>query len=136
MAKTCLKQKVELKLNRSKHEVFLRSDFKSLGGYSQIGRVLRQLIGEGKLIKISHGLYAKARLNRITGKPMPASLGGFTAVAQEALDRLGVQWQPSKATLAYNAGSTQVPVNTIVAMKKRINRKIAFDNFKLLIEED
>lgn len=52
MPKLSLKQQVQQKLTRSKREVFLRADFEMLGGYEQVGRALRQLVAEGKLLKI------------------------------------------------------------------------------------
>lgn len=131
MKRLSLKSKVSTKISRSKREVFLRSDFKSLAGYDQIGRALRQLAVEGFLLKIGYGLYAKARPNRITGKPMLSAEGGFSQVAQEALSRLGVKWQPSKTVQAYQAGSTQIPANAEVIILERFNRRIGTDKFEL-----
>lgn len=131
MKRLSLKAKVAMKISRSKREVFLRSDFEKLAGYDQIGRALRQLIAEGVLIKIGYGLYAKARLNRITGKPMLSAQGGFTQVAEEALSRLGVKWEPSKSIQAYQAGSTQIPANAEVIIFDRFNRRIGTEKFEL-----
>ncbi|MDX3772491.1 S-adenosylhomocysteine hydrolase [Chromatiaceae bacterium AAb-1] len=136
MTKLSLKQQVEQKLNRSKRDVFLRADFEQLGGYDQVGRALRQLVAEGKLLKIGYGLYAKARLSSITGKPMLASVGGFKAVSEQALERLGVAWRPSDELVRYNKGeTTQVPVNAKVIVKSRFNRKISLRNMQLQIEQ-
>jgi hypothetical protein len=131
MKRLSLKSKVCTKISRSKREVFLRSDFKSLAGYDQIGRALRQLTSEGFLLKIGYGLYAKARPNRIMGKPMLSAEGGFSQVAEEALSRLGVKWQPSKTVLAYQAGSTQIPANAEVIVLDRFNRRIGTEKFEL-----
>ena len=76
-------------------------------------------------------LYAKARPNRITGKPMLSAEGGFSQVAQEALSRLGVKWQPSESVQAYQAGSTQIPANAEVIILERFNRRIGTDKFEL-----
>ena len=111
----------------------MRSDFNELGGYDQIGRVIRQLISEGRLMKIGYGLYAKARLNRITGNPMLSAKGGFAQVAEEALSRLGVKWELSKSTTAYQAGCNQIPANAEVIVLERFNRKIGNDKFELKI---
>ena len=89
MKRLSLKSKVATKISRSNREVFLRSDFEKLAGYDQVGRALRQLTSDGVLVKVGYGLYAKARPNRITGKPMLSAKGGFTQVAEEALSRLG-----------------------------------------------
>jgi hypothetical protein len=128
-----LKSKVATKVARSRREVFLRSDFDKMAGYDQVGRALRQLIAEGVLVKIGYGLYAKARINRITGKPMLAAEGGFAQVAQEALSRLGVGWQPSRAVQEYQSGSTQIPANAEVIISQRFNRRIATDRFELQV---
>jgi hypothetical protein len=131
MKRLSLKSKVSKKISRSKREVFLRSDFKNLAGYDQIGRALRQLTSEGALLKIGYGLYAKARPNRITGKPMLSAEGGFSQVSQEALSRLGVKWQPSESVQAYQAGSTQIPANAEVIILERFNRRIGTEKFEL-----
>jgi hypothetical protein len=131
MKRLSLKSKISTKISRSKREVFLRSDFENLAGYDQVGRALRQLAIEGFLLKIGYGLYAKARPNRITGKPMLSAEGGFSQVAQEALSRLGVKWQPSESVQAYQAGSTQIPANAEVIILERFNRRIGTDKFEL-----
>ncbi|MBU1309242.1 MAG: conjugal transfer protein [Gammaproteobacteria bacterium] len=136
MPKISLKQQVEQQISRTKQDVFLRADFEQLGGYDQVGRALRELVAEGKLLKIGYGLYAKARISSITGKPMLASTGGFKAVSEQALERLGVAWQPSDELVRYNKGeTTQVPVNAKVIVKSRFNRKISLRNMQLQVEQ-
>ncbi len=136
MAKFSLKQQVELQISNTGRDVFLRTDFAQLGGYDQVGRALRKLVAEGKLLKIGYGLYAKARISSITGKPMLASVGGFKAVSEQSLERLGVAWQPSDELVRYNKGeTTQVPVNAKVIVKSRFNRKIYLRNMKLQVEQ-
>jgi len=131
MSRPTLKSKLTTKISRSKREVFLRSDFEKLAGYDQVGRALCQLTSDELLVKIGYGLYAKARPNRITGKPMLSAKGGFTQVAQEALSRLGITWETSPATKAYQAGSTQIPANAEVIIFDRFSRKIGTENFAL-----
>jgi len=131
MSGQILKDKLNMKINRSTRQVFLRRDFEKLSGYDQIGRALRELAAEGKLIKIGYGLYAKARLNRLTGKPMLAADGGFIQVAKESLNRLGVKWVESEFADAYQNGSTQIPANAEVIVLGRFNRKIGTNKFKL-----
>jgi|TARA_R110002072_G_scaffold246432_7_gene405722 hypothetical protein len=131
MKRLSLKSKVATKISRSKREVFLRTDFEKLAGYDQIGRALRQLTSDGVLVKVGYGLYARARPNRITGKPMLAAKGGFTQVAEEALSRLGVKWEPSKSVLDYQSGSTQIPANAEVIIFERFNRRIGTEKFEL-----
>lgn len=131
MKRLPLKSKVATKISRSKREVFLRTDFEKLAGYDQIGRALRQLTSDGVLVKVGYGLYARARPNRITGKPMLAAKGGFTQVAEEALSRLGVKWEPSKSVLDYQSGSTQIPANAEVIIFERFNRRLGTEKFEL-----
>lgn len=136
MPKLRLKQQVEQLIISAKHDVFLRADFDQLGGYDQVGRALRELVADGKLLKIGYGLYAKARISSITGKRMLASAGGFKAVSEQALERLGVAWQPSDELVRYNKGeTTQVPVNAKVIVKKRFNRKIFLRTMQLQVEQ-
>ncbi|CEG59365.1 conserved protein of unknown function (plasmid) [Legionella fallonii LLAP-10] len=131
MKRLTLKSRITLKIRRSNKQVFVRSDFRKLGDYDQVGRVLRNLENEGEIIKIGYGLYAKARINRLTGKKMLAAEGGFDQVALEALKRLQVNWESADAVKAYQGGSTQVPVNTQVVILDRFSRKIGTDKFKL-----
>ncbi|HEN4748195.1 TPA: conjugal transfer protein [Legionella pneumophila] len=133
MPRISLRSRVEKKISRSKRQVFLRSDFEKLSDYDQVGRVLKELSREGKLLKIGYGLYAKARINRITGKPMLAADGGFTAISREALTRLGIKWQYSDATKSYMTNSTQIPANAEFVVKSRFNRKIGTDKFTLKV---
>src|SRR3989338_7974945 len=97
MKRLTLKSRITLKIRRSNRQVFVRSDFRKLGDYDQVGRVLRNLEAEGEIIKIGYGLYAKARINRLTGRKMLAAEGGFDQVALEALKRLQVNWEPTDA---------------------------------------
>ena len=39
------------RIARKRSDVFLRADFKDLGGYDQVGRVLRGLVRKGRLLK-------------------------------------------------------------------------------------
>jgi hypothetical protein len=122
-----LKQRIERRIQRSKREVFLRSDFENMGrGYDQVGRVLRQLSNEGKIIKIGHGLYAKATIGPISKRPVPRK--GIKFVATEALRRLNVVTVPSSYEQAYNQQqTTQVPTGRVIGVvKSRISRKIGY----------
>jgi len=133
MARQSLKSRMENTIQRSRRNVFLRRDFARAGGYDQVGRVMRILVADGTLMKLGYGLYAKARLNRLTGRSMLVAEGGFNEVAQEVLNRLGVKWTPAKFFKAYQDGATQIPANTAVIVSDRFNRKIETDRFKLQI---
>lgn len=69
------KDRIQSQLNRSKRYVFTRDDFRDIAGYDQVGRALRTLVNEGKLMKVGYGVYTKARRNIITGKSCPQRLG-------------------------------------------------------------
>ncbi len=131
MKRQPLKYRINLRICRSNRQVFLRSDFKKMGGYDQVGRALRNLEAEGQLMRVGYGVYAKARQNRFTGKPMLAAEGGFEQVAREVLKRLRVNYQSSDAVNAYQSGSSQLPVNTQFIVFDRFARKIGTDKFQL-----
>ncbi len=129
-----LKTRMQDKIRKSRRTVFLRADFDVLGGYDQVGRALRQLVGQGRLVRIGNGLYAKARMNRITGKPMLAAPGGFDQVSKEALTRLGVKWEPASAEKAYQEGGTQIPARVVIKVAGPFHRRIAYGKNRLGIE--
>jgi len=132
MNKLTLKTKISEKIRKAKSKnVFIRDDFKSLGGYDQIGRALKELTKEGRLIKIGYGLYAKAIKSSLTGNPMIASDSGFWGVSEEALKRLKVKWRV--APIDDEKFGTQVRANAAVIVESRFNRKIETDKFKLKI---
>ena len=45
---------------------FVREDFLDLGDYDQVGRALRELVIRGELVRVSYGIYAKARRSIVT----------------------------------------------------------------------
>jgi hypothetical protein len=114
------------RIDRKRGDVFLRADFDDLGGYDQVGRVLRQLLRKGRLLKIGSGLYARARLSTIDGAPTPVK--GLRDLADEALRRLGVRTAPTKLEQAYRDGkTTQVPSGRRVGVNRRVRRKIGYN---------
>lgn len=120
-----LKDKIMLRIDIKKDTVFLRNDFKDLGGYDQVGRELRKLVREGKIIKIGYGLYAKAEVSPFNGELIPQK--NLPALAKEALHRLGIETTASTYEKNYNMGkSTQVPTGRLIAVKGRVVRKIGY----------
>ncbi len=120
-----LKYKIFARIARKKNIVFLREDFADLGGYDQVGRILRELARTEKIIKIGYGLYAKAKKSFITGETIPVA--PLPTLAKAALERLGVEVAPSTWERDYNAGkTTQVPTGRLIAVKGRVNRKIGY----------
>jgi hypothetical protein len=127
-----LETKLLKRIDRNRRDVFLRADFDDLGGYDQVGRILRQLVREGRLVKVGQGLYARARPSMTSGEPVP--VGGLGAL-KEALRRVGVETFPSRLERDYNAGrTTQVPTGRLVAVKRRVRRKIGYARISLSFE--
>ena len=120
-----LEKRIAARITLRKDGVFLRGDFKDLGGYDQVGRGFRRLAAKGRLVRICYGLYARATSSPLSGETIPAKL--LAALAVEALARLGVETPPSSFARACNEGaSTQVPTGRAIAVKGRILRKIGY----------
>ena len=128
-----LETRIQKRIVRKRGDVFLRADFADLGDYDQVGRALRQLVKQGQLLKLGQGLYTRAKPSLIDGKPAPVK--GFRTLATEALDRLGIETMPTRLEKAYSAGqTTQVPAGRVVAVKKRVRRKIGYNGIVLGFE--
>jgi hypothetical protein len=120
---------------RKGEDVFLTREFTSLGGEDQVLRVLRGLVQNGQLVRLGYGVYGRATRSQLNGRPVLNSAEGFSGVARQALDKLGVEWEPTKAERAYNEGrSTQVPINPVVRVKGRFSRHLRYRNAELVLE--
>lgn len=128
-----LKSKIGERIARRRGDtVFLPREFASLGGEDQ---VLRALVADGRLVRLGYGVYGRAVKSRLSGKPMLYSPDGFQGATREALDKLGVKWEPAAAERAYNEGrSTQVPVNPVLRVKGRFRRHLRYGNAELVLE--
>lgn len=126
MAAMTMQERIERSLCRSEDVVFVRKDFDRFGGYDQVGRVLRDVIKKGLLVKAGYGLYVKARPSGITGQPVPVL--SLVEIGMKALSKLGVAADLGRAAKAYMAGeTTQMPMATVVNVgKARVSRKIGF----------
>jgi hypothetical protein len=132
--KNTLESRISYRIKRSKANVFTRQDFADIGGYDQVGRILRQLIRNKQLISLGYGLYALAKVSSISGKIVPVK--SIQDLACEALNKLGVKTTPTSAELAYNEGkSTQVPTGRVIGVKSRISRKISYDGTSIAFEK-
>ena len=121
-----MERRIAERIARKRADVFVRDDFKDLGGYDQVGRTLRRLVAKDDLFKIGYGLYARAAVSPLSGKTVPKK--SLPSIAAEALVRLGVELGPSSSERAYNTGeTTQVPTGRVIAVKSRISRKIGYD---------
>ena len=120
------------RIDRKRGDVFLRADFNDLGGYDQVGRGLRNLVRQGRLLKLGHGIYTRAAKSPFTDKPVPPK--GLRTM-KEALARLGIETMPTRMEQAYNAReTTQVPTGRVVAVRGRVRRKIGYDGVFLSFE--
>jgi hypothetical protein len=131
-----LRERIEERIARRPGDsVFLTREFTNLGGEDQVLRALRGLVRDGHLVRLGYGVYGRAVTSRLSGRPMLYSPGGFIGAARQALDKLGVEWEPTELERAYNEGrSTQVPVNPVVRVKGRFRRHLRYGNSELVLE--
>ena len=131
-----LREKIEGRISRKRgDDVFLPREFRDLGREDQVLRVLRRLVREKRLVRPGYGVCGRAVISRLSGEPILCSPNGFIGAARQALTKLGVDWEPTEAELAYNDGrSTQVPVNPVVRVKGRFSRRLRDGNRELVLE--
>jgi Family of unknown function (DUF6088) len=134
--RTTLRERIVTRIARKRGEdVFLPREFADLGGEDQVLRALRALVREGVLVRLGYGVYGRATVSQLSGKPILYSPNGFAGAARQALNKLGVQWEPTEAERAYNEGrSTQVPVNPAVRVKGRFSRQLRYGDTELVLE--
>ena len=130
-----LREKIGERIARRRDDVFLTREFRDLGGEDQVLRALRGMVREGQLVRLGYGVYGLAETSQLSGRPMLAARGGFIDAARQALDKLGVEWEPTEFQQAYNEGrSTQVPVNPAVRVKGRFVRRLKYQDTELRLE--
>ncbi|MDT4815520.1 DUF6088 family protein [Achromobacter agilis] len=119
-----LKQRMLRSIQRRPGNVVLRSELAPLGSSTQVSETLKRLQGEGVLVRIGTGVYAKTRRSSVTGSIIPA--GSLETLATEALKKLNVVVQAGKAASAYNdRRTTQLPGAFVANTgNRRISRKI------------
>lgn len=128
-----LETRILTRITRSTSPILLREDFADLGGYDQVGRALRSIAAQGKIVRLGYGLYAKAKQSVLTGETVP--IAPLPTLGREALRRIGVQTVPSKAEADYREGrSMQVPTGRLIGVKDRISRKISFKEASISYE--
>jgi len=131
-----LRERIEARIARKRDDdVFLTREFRDLGGEDQVLRALRGLVGEKRLVRLGYGVYGRAVVSRLSGEPILYSPNGFLGAARQALNKLGVAWEPTDAEKAYNEGrSTQIPVNPVVRVKGRFSRRLSDGKRELVLE--
>jgi hypothetical protein len=83
-----LRNRVAERVRRTRRtSVFSGDDFGDLGAYYVVGRELRKLVGEGLLVQMGYGLYARAQRSALADKPIPAA--PLIEIDYQALRRLG-----------------------------------------------
>ncbi|MEZ4820252.1 MAG: DUF6088 family protein [Bdellovibrionota bacterium] len=132
--KRTLESKITYRIKRSAVPVFIRQDFEDIGGYDQVGRILRQLVKKGLLMNIGYGAYARTTQSRLSGKIIPEE--PLPNLAKELLRKLGVKILPTKAEQTYNNGeSTQVPTGLVIGVRGRLSRKIGYNKKVISFEQ-
>jgi hypothetical protein len=131
-----LRDRIEDRIARKKRDdVFLTREFADLADEDQVLRALRGLVRDGRLVRLGYGVYGRAVKSRLSGQPMLYSPNGFVGAARQALDKLGVEWEPMESERAYNEGrSTQVPINPVVRVRGRFRRRLRYGNSELVVE--
>jgi hypothetical protein len=130
-----LRERVGERIARKRDDVFLTREFRDLGGEDQVLRALRGLVQEGRLVRLGYGVYGRAETSQLSGEPILAARGGFIDAARQALNKLGVPWEPTEFQKAYNEGrSTQVPINPAVRVKNRFARRLKYQDTELQLE--
>jgi hypothetical protein len=126
MSNLSLEERIRRSLARGVRVVFLRKDFDRFGSYGQVGRALRALTRQGLLARVGYGIYVKARVSTLTGRPVPVE--PLLAIGLEALRRLGVRAEEGAAIRAHAEGrSRQVPMAAVIDVgTSRVRRRIGF----------
>nr|DAN14695.1 MAG TPA: Transcriptional regulator, AbiEi antitoxin [Caudoviricetes sp.] len=127
--------KIKLRIKKRKDRIFILNDFCDFiekYDYDQVLRALRTLVKDGLLIKIGQGIYAKTK---VFFNGMIALCANIGDLACEALEKLGVKTDKSQYWKDYNNGiSTQVPTGRVIAVSKRVRRKISYNGYEVVFE--
>lgn len=132
--KNTLEGRITYRIKRCKTPVFVRDDFKDIGGYDQVGRILRGLVKKDLLINLGYGAYARSKKSSVSGAIVPEK--PLPELAIELLKKLGIETAPSSAEMAYNSGkSTQVPTGRIIGVKSKVSRRIGYNGKHIFFEK-
>lgn len=128
------------KIRSLESQVFIREDLSddhSNREQLRLNRALKTFIDEGLIIKISHGLYARAtKMNFPNGETKTVLEDSFESVAIQALDKLGIKWEFGRAIQEYNRGeTTQVPAVFSVQLHSRFRGSISAEGRTLIFED-
>lgn len=114
--------------------IFVRDDFKDIGGYDQVGRILKGLVKKNLLINLGYGTYARSKVSSVSGMIVPEK--PLPELARDLLNKLGIEAAPSSAEKAYNSGtSNQVPTGLVIGVKSRIVRRLGYNGRYISFEK-
>jgi len=116
-------QRIHRKLKRMDERVLLRDDFSRLGGYVQVGRVLRKMVDSGELVRLGYGLYAKTSQDTKAERKV---IGSFESLATEAFLRLGI-----KVNGYTKENRTELTVHLAQVVSRRISLNDKHINYKI-----
>lgn len=123
--------RMKISVANSRNNVFFSKDFIKMGSEKQVNRGFQKLIYDKRVIRISKGVYVRAKESRLTGKVVPVN--GLETV-KEAVNRLGYQVKESQSVKNYNSKrSTQVPTGRTIAVNKYSKRKFKYDNIEIYL---
>ena len=123
-----VKEKLLLTINSSSSPVFLRSDFKNLGSKSAVDKAIKLLIEDFSLMRVSTGIYLKARKNRLTDSVMCDVSGGVNAALLLILERLNIEHELTGLARGYDKGLEQIPNLLQLKLLKKSKRIIVIDD--------
>lgn len=128
------KEKIENRIATSPDSVFLKSDFADVTGSAAVGRALAALIRDGVIVRVGLGVYCKARISSLTGKPIPCV--SMVEIGDAILRKLGIQATLAESALDYLDGrSTQVPARERLCIgAAKFSRQIGFGKRVLRVE--
>jgi hypothetical protein len=130
-----VRDKIEARIARKQGEAaFLTREFRDLGDADQVARALRRLVRDKRLVRLGYGVYGRAFISKFTGDAVLDASGGFIDAARQALTKLGVPWEITRAECDYNERrSTQVPANAVVIVKGPFSRRLHHGKFDLIV---
>ena len=118
---TPLGLRITQRIARSRRDVFLRTNFSEFGGYDQVGHALGALVRQGKLLRINQGCnQGRSNLASMVAQSPEGTL--------HAESKTQAAWDRDAARQGREAGrTTQVPTSRVVAVRKRVRRKIDYN---------
>lgn len=133
--KYSIKNMINRSIKVSKTKTFIRADFESFGNYEQVGRALRELVIGKELVKVGYGVYVKAKISSISGKPIPTIT--MVDAGLQLMKKMGVKADVGKFARDYRDGkSTQIPMTEVIAINNsKIKRKIGWNGRELRYEK-